>query len=223
MSLIDEVKNNLDRWSIAGNQVDVPDGKLRVVKEDLPKMTVKDIKKAIEGLNDDAEVVVSVDDYFYNGVATRIEVDENELRISRSDMDPWVSNFEIVDKEDFIKAKDDAKRKLVVYYAVNKSKIIKRIIKNAEMVINEPLEFDLSKPVKIAVRSSRLYPLGDTYSREDINSHLDDILMTIISELGDPKYKLDGYKLEITQVKLESFKKGALRLKVFVTITKSEN
>ena len=223
MGLIDEVKNNLDRWEIAGDQVDVPEGKLRIVKEDLPKMTVKDLKKMIEGLDDDAKVVVSVDDYFYNGVATRIEVDENELRISRSDMDPWVSNFEIVDKEDFIKAKDNSKRKLVVCYAVNKSKIIKRIIKNAEMVINEPLEFDLSKPVKIAVRSSRLYPLGDVYSREDINSHLDDILMTIISELGDPKYKLDGYKLEITQVKLESFKKGTLRLKVFVTITKSEN
>ena len=223
MSLIDEVKNNLDLWNIAGNQVDVPDGKLRIVKADLPMMTVKDIKKAIEGLSDDAVVFVSVDDYFYSGVATSIEVDENELCISRSDMDPRVSKFELVDEEEFIKAKDNANKKFVVCYTINKSKIIRRIMKNAEMVINEPLEFDLSKPVKIMVHSSRIYPTVDTISREGINSHLDDILMTIKSELEDPKYKLDGYKLEISQLKLESFKKGALRLKVFVTITESED
>jgi hypothetical protein len=221
MGLIDEVKNNLDRWEIAENQADVPDGKLRIVKEDIAKMNVKDLRKMIEGLDDDVEVVVSVDDPFYNGVATRIDVEENELRISKSDLDPsYAPSFKLVDKEEFEAAKSKVESEQVLGYVLKRSKLLKRIMKHAKAFIDDP-EFANRKSFKIAVGSKKLYlSMLDAPSREKIDTYLDDIHNAINNKLNTEKYQLEGYELVVTNLRVIQSKKDIVSLDASIKIMK---
>ena len=223
MNLIDEVTKELDKWDIAGNQEGVPDGKVRIVKKEWPKMTVKDVKQAIEGMNDDDTVIISVDDEYYNGVATSVTADDNKLLVARTEWGSMAEIFEIVDKEKFTAAKEKAISELVVNYITKKSKINKRLMKNVKIVIDDPSEFDLTKPVKIPTRSGRIYVTYSWMNIENIEANIDNIREAIVAKLEEPKYKIEGYTLNVDHVKVEADKYNSYRLKVIATITKNKD
>jgi hypothetical protein len=223
MNLIDEVTKELDKWEVAENQEGIPDDKVRIVKKEWPKMTVKDIKQAIEGMNDDDTVIISVDDEYYNGAATSVTADDNKLLVARTEWGTMAEIFEIVDKEKFTAVKEKAISELVVNYITKKSKIIKRMMKNVKIVIDDPSEFDLTKPVKIATRSSRIYITYTWMKIENIEANLDNIREAIVAKLEEPKYKIEGYTLNVDHIKVEADKYNSYILKVFATITKNKD
>ena len=216
------VLENPFKWNVAEDQKNVPAGMLRVVTSDIPRITVKDIKNAIKSLSDDDYVVVNVDDYFYCGIATDINTEDHTLEIHRTDYGDRVDYFELVDKKEFEAAKNKIETEEVLGYVWKRTKIAKRILKHAKAFIDDP-EFAKLSSFKIAVGSKRMYlDILLAPSREKIDTHLDAIHNAINDKLNSEKYHLDGYKLEVTKLRVIQHKKDIndVSLDASVKITK---
>lgn len=216
------VFENPSRWNIAEDQKNVPAGMIRVVTSDMPRITVKDLKKAIKSLSDDDYVVVNVDDYFYCGIATDINTEDHTLEINRTDYGDRVDCFELVDKKEFEAAKNKIETEEVLGYVWKRTKIAKRILKHAKAFIDDP-EFAKLSSFKIAVGSKRMYlDILLAPSREKIDAHLDAIHNDINDKLSSKKYHLDGYKLEVTNLQVIQHNKDIndVSLNAIVKITK---
>lgn len=215
-----DVFENPSKWNVAEDQKNVPAGMIRVVTSDMPRITVKDLKKAIKSLSDDDYVVVNVDDYFYCGIATDINTEDHTLEINRSDYGDMVNYFELVNKEEFEAAKSKVETAQVLGYVMKRSKIVKRIMKSAKVFINDP-DFTTGNSFKIAVGSKKLYLYAlEAPNREKIVEHLDIIREVINDELNKEKNRLNGYKLEVTGARVMQHKKEVVSLDTSVKITK---
>ena len=209
------------KWEIAEDQKNVPDGMVRVVTSDLPRMTVKDVKNAIKSLSDDDYVVITLDDRFYCGISTSINTDNHVLEITRNEYGntDTVDYFKLVNKKEFEAAKSKIEIDQVLGYVMKRSKIVKLIMRTADGFVNDP-EFSKLSSFKIAVRSKMMYlDMLHAPSQEKIDTHIDVIHNTINDKLKE-KNRFKGYELEVANVMVTQHRKDAVSLDVGVKITK---